>query len=444
MSIAPGLALSFRRPRIVAILPAFNEEDVIESVIRHYLDDGVEVYLIDNCSTDGTAEIASQFLGSGVIRVERFPDDVGGSERARKEYMWGEILRRNEQLAAELGADWYIRADADEFRVGPWPGLSHAQAIALVDALGYTAVQSQVLEFRPTDDSFVDGSDPRGSITHYEPAEFANTLWVKAWKQPAAGIPVQIARTGGHAAEFTGRRVCPVHFISLHFPIRTPEHARRKIYSERLNRYPAEEREMGWHNHWDELAASATDFLWDPDALIRYDQQAVQARVLAEGSVDMMLATRLHGLDLTAPPDFNQRFATWFGHVCGAPGPLTVEGMELAHGAMKQSVLNALGGHPEVASEPLVTRAALTLLEASIAHLRGRGEFHEATNLCNARDAMLPLAAEQFEAERAAQPVAAPAAGPLRATSRTDHARNAPCPCGSGLKYKKCHALKAA
>ena len=97
-----------------------------------------------------------------------------------------------------------------------------------------------------------------------------------------------------------------------------------------------------------------------------------------------------------------------------------------------------------MATEPLVTRAALTLLEASIAHLRGRGEFHEATNLCNARDAMLPLAAEQFEAERASQPDAAPAAVPILATPRTDHARNAPCPCGSGLKYKKCHALKAA
>jgi hypothetical protein len=443
MSIAPALELSFPRPRIVAIMPAYNEADVIESVIRHYVDDGVEVYLIDNCSTDGTAEIASQWLGNGVIRVERFPDDVGGSERAKKEYMWGEILRRNEQLCAELGADWYIRADADEFRVGPWPGMSHADAIALVDALGYNAVQSQVLEFRPTDESFVAGGDPRRSLTHYEPAEFANTLWVKAWRQPADGSTVRIARTGGHAAEFPGRRVCPVHFISLHFPIRTPEHARRKIYSERLDRYPAEEREMGWHNHWDDLAASATDFLWDPAALVRYDQANVQARVLAEGSVDMMLATRLHGLDLTAPPDFNPRFAAWFGRVCGAPGPLTIEGMELAHTAMKQSVLNALGGRPEVADEPLVTRAALTLLEASIAHLRGRGEFHEATNLCQARDAMLPLAAAQFAAERAAAREAPPvaAAGSLNAH---EHARNAPCPCGSGRKYKKCHALRAA
>jgi glycosyltransferase involved in cell wall biosynthesis len=160
MSIAPALELSFPRPRIVAILPAYNEADVIDSVIRHYVEDGVEVYLIDNCSTDGTAEIASRWLGNGLIRVERFPDDVGGSARAKKEYMWGEILRRNEQLAATLGADWYIRADADELRVEPWPGLSHAQAIALVDALGYNAVQSQVLEFRPTDSSFVSGGDP--------------------------------------------------------------------------------------------------------------------------------------------------------------------------------------------------------------------------------------------------------------------------------------------
>jgi uncharacterized protein YecA (UPF0149 family) len=106
-------------------------------------------------------------------------------------------------------------------------------------------------------------------------------------------------------------------------------------------------------------------------------------------------------------------------------------------------VLNALSGRPEVASEPLVTRAALTLLEASIAHLRGRGEFHEATNLCNARDAMLPLAAEQFAAERAAQPVLEAAAS-VPAGPRPEHARNAPCPCGSGLKYKKCHALRAA
>lgn len=433
MTLAPAIMYGFKRPRIVAILPAYNEADVIGSVIRHYVEDGVEVYLIDNCSTDGTAEIAAQWLGNGLIKIERFPDDVGGNERAKKEYMWGEILRRNEQLAATLGADWYIRADADEFRVGPWPGMSHAQSIALVDALGYSAVQSQVLEFRPTDDSFPAGGDPRDHIHHYEQAEFANTLWVKAWKQPAAGVPVQIARTGGHAAEFAGRRVCPVHFISLHYPIRTPEHAKRKIFAERLNRYPAEEREMGWHNHWDDLAASATDFLWDPADLIRYDQAEVQARVLAQGSVDMMLATCIHGIDLAAAPDFNTRFAAWFGHAAGAGGPLTVAGMELAHGAMQEIARHAITGKPMIASDPLVTRAALALLEASIAHARGQGEFHHATLFSQARDAALPLARTQHRQATAPPPAAEPEA-----------ARNAPCPCGSGLKFKRCHGLQAA
>ena len=440
MTLAPGIMYGFRRPRIVAILPAYNEADVIGSVIQHYLDDGVEVYLIDNCSTDGTAEIARQWLGNGVIRIERFPDDVGGTERARSEYMWGEILRRNEALASELGADWYIRADADEFRVGPWPGMSHAEAIALVDALGYTAVQSEVLEFRPTDDSFPAGGDPRRHIHHYEPAEFANTLWVKAWKQPAAGAPVQIARTGGHAAEFEGRRLCPVHFISLHYPIRTPAHAKRKIFKERLERYPEEEREMGWHNHWDELAASGTDFLWDAEQLIRYDVNEVRARVLSQGSLDMMLATRLHGLDLTAPPEFNERFAAWFGHACNAGGPLTVDGMEAAHAAMRAMAAAAYRGAPVVPDDPLVTRAALTLLEASIAHARGQGSFHNATYLRQSRDTLLPLAAEQDRAVDAGAPAAA--AGHTPAAPETP--RNAPCPCGSGVKFKRCHGLPAA
>jgi hypothetical protein len=427
MRLAPGITYAFRRPRIVAILPPFNEEDVIGSVIQHYVDDGVEVYLIDNCSTDGTVEIARQWLGNGVIRIERFPDDVGGSDRARKEYMWGEILRRNEVLAAELGADWYIRADADEFREGPWPEMSHAEAIMLVDALGYTAVQSEVLEFRPTDAGFPSRADPRDHIHHYERAEFANTLWIKAWRQPPAGVPVHIARTGGHAAEFAGRRLCPVHFISLHFPIRTPEHARRKIFKERLDRYPAEEREMGWHNHWDDLAASATEFLWDPSELIRYDLAEVRGRILAQGAVDMMLATCLHGIDLAAPPDFNERFAAWFGHACGAGGPLTVAGMETAHVAMRRMAKAGYEGAPAVMADPVVTHAALTLLEASIAHARGQGSFHHATYFSQARDAVLPLAIEQQRTAAAPEP-----------------SRNAPCPCGSGKKFKRCHGLAAA
>ena len=38
--------------RIVAIISAFNEGDIISQVIRHLVENGVNVYLIDNRSTD--------------------------------------------------------------------------------------------------------------------------------------------------------------------------------------------------------------------------------------------------------------------------------------------------------------------------------------------------------------------------------------------------------
>lgn len=434
MSVLPGLLASARRPRIVAILPAYNEEDVIASVIRDYLEDGVEVYLIDNCSTDGTVEVASEFLGQGLLRIERFPDDAGGSERAKKEYMWGEILRRNESLAAELGADWYIRADADEFREGPWPGLSHDDAITLVDALGYNAVQSRVLEFRPTDDSFPSGGDPREHIPYYERCDVSNSLWVKAWRQPPAGVHVDIAKTGGHEAGFRGRRVFPVHFISRHYPMRTSEHARRKIFKERLNRYPAEERAMGWHVHWDELAASDSSFLWDPAELVRWDRSEVCAHVLSEGAADLLVTTNLHGVTLDGPALYNGGYANWMGHACGAGAPFTQQGGQVAEQWMRQTVSHALQGRPfELPPDPLLLRAMMIMFDISVAHQRAVGNFHNSFLLEDVRATVAPRVADLLATTATATETPAPEAP-----------RNAPCPCGSGLKFKKCHGLAKA
>jgi SEC-C motif/Glycosyl transferase family 2 len=447
MNVAPGLLAASRRPRIVAILPAFNEEDVIGSVIRDYVEDGVEVYLIDNCSTDGTAEVAREWLGQGLIHIERFPDDVGGPARARKEYMWGEILRRNELLAAQLGADWYIRADADEFREGPWPGMSHAESIHLVDALGYTAVQSQVLEFRPTDDSFSAGADPRDHLHHYERCDLSNSLWVKAWRQPPAGVHVDIAKTGGHEAGFPGRRVFPIHFISRHYPIRTSEHARRKIFTERLNRYPKEERERGWHIHWDELAASGHSFLWDPDDpdLVRYDRAEACARVLAQGSADVLLSAALHGADLVADAPYNERFAAWMGAACQAGSPFAPKGSEIAAHWMRRLAAQALHDEPlDLPSEPLLVRAVLVSFDLSLAHLRAAGRFHDSFILSGVRDRLVPLAERALAEAPAALPADEPAVLPQAVRSAPQPPRNAPCPCGSGLKYKKCHGREQA
>ncbi|MCI5151334.1 MAG: methyltransferase domain-containing protein, partial [Candidatus Electrothrix sp. MAN1_4] len=53
--------------RVIALIAAYNEVDVISSVIGHLVDNGIEVYLIDNRSTDDTVKEASTWLGRGLI-----------------------------------------------------------------------------------------------------------------------------------------------------------------------------------------------------------------------------------------------------------------------------------------------------------------------------------------------------------------------------------------
>ena len=111
--------------RVVALMSAFNEGDIISPVIQHLVENGVEVYLLDNCSTDDTVEQASQWLGKGLLEIERFPrDDDDRYGRAAGRYDWTAILLRKEELARTLDADWLIHHDADEVREAPWDGVT--------------------------------------------------------------------------------------------------------------------------------------------------------------------------------------------------------------------------------------------------------------------------------------------------------------------------------
>ena len=63
--------------RILAIVPTYNEEDIIESTIRDTtirdtIAQGLEVYLIDNWSTDRTYSLARRFEGRGLVGLERW------------------------------------------------------------------------------------------------------------------------------------------------------------------------------------------------------------------------------------------------------------------------------------------------------------------------------------------------------------------------------------
>lgn len=288
--------------RVLAIVVAFNEADVLDASLRALVEQGCDAVVVDDGSSDGTAEIAESWLGRGVVAVER--------RRDSGRMVWADLLRRRAEIVREHDYDWYALNDADEFRESPWPGLTFAEGLAKAERMGFNAVNFRVLNFRPTGAGFEPGDDPRERLTHFEPAEACDAPQVKAFKRPASG-ELDLLRSGGHDIRFDGRRVCPIPFILRHYPIRSPEHGRRKVLGERLPRFAAEERANGWHVQYDDLVASGAEFTWQADELVAWDADRVRAELLAEAADALVSAVQTRGVDLAVPQFDHAALRRW-------------------------------------------------------------------------------------------------------------------------------------
>lgn len=249
---------------VTALMSAHNEADIIGQVIADLVAQGISVFLLDHGSTDGTLAEAEPYVGRGLLAVESLPLTGGGS--------WEAVLRRKEALALELESDWFLHADADEFRESPWPGVNLLHGIRKVDALGYNAIDFEVLNFPPTDDRFRPGDDVRAAFQSYEPGAPLDKIQVRCWKK--GNHPVDLVSLGGHDASFPDRRVFPIRFILRHYPIRSQAHGERKVLSERPPRFGSE-RARGWHLQYDGIREGHC-FIRDPATLIPYDADKVR------------------------------------------------------------------------------------------------------------------------------------------------------------------------
>src|SRR5262249_4833235 len=146
--------------RVIAIISAFNEGDIISAIIGHLIKEGIEVYLIDNNSTDDTVQQATPWVGKGLLQIETFPETCGTDTDGINSFEWAAILRRKEELTSKLRADWFIHHDADEIRESPWPNTTLKEGFRWVDKLGYNCIDFRVFNFPPIDDGFRDGDDP--------------------------------------------------------------------------------------------------------------------------------------------------------------------------------------------------------------------------------------------------------------------------------------------
>ena len=285
---------------VVALIAAYNEADIIEQVVAHLIREEVDVYVLDHGSSDDTADLLAPLVGHGVIRIERFPDDGAGTPDDADRFAWESLLRRKETLAREIDADWFIHHDADEFRESPWPQLNLRAAIEKVDRAGYNAIDFELLNFRPVDDTFAAGRDVRETFDYYEPAAPYDRPQIRCWKQ--ADVKVNLASSGGHEAIFPGRCVYPLRFVLRHYPIRSQAHGERKVFHDRLPRFVQDERDRAWHRQYDGLS-SGHQFVYDASALTRFEPTAIRLQLALDGIEAMERIVADHERALGAAQD---------------------------------------------------------------------------------------------------------------------------------------------
>lgn len=260
--------------RVVAIIAAFNEEDIIKASIRKLVNQGILVYVIDNWSTDSTHDILKDLFEQGLILgYERYP--VNGPLGY---FDLKGLLLRKEELTGDIRADWFIHHDVDEVRVSPWRSKSLKESIYIADMMGFNAIDHTQITFIPIDNGFRTDLDFETYFLHYRP-RLGRMTKINAWKKTDARP--HLAESGGHEVTFEGRRIFPFNFLIKHYPVRSQEHGERKIFSERQPHSIQEKKELNWHTHYYKFA-EGDSFISKEQDLLHFDPDMFEEQYLIE------------------------------------------------------------------------------------------------------------------------------------------------------------------
>jgi glycosyltransferase involved in cell wall biosynthesis len=223
--------------RVIALIASRNEELYIHRVLKHLIEQGLEVVLIDNDSNDKTVAIAENFLGKGLIEVINLP--------YRGFFDHAGIIQLKLKILDKMDFDWVINYDADEIREAPAPFKTLAEAIREVDMQGYNAINFDEFVFLPTNESAnFENTDFVDTMKYYYFFEPRNFHRLNAWKKQK--VPVDLVSTGGHRVQFKGINVFPENFILRHYIALSKTHLIEKYTKERI--YLADEvKKRGWH-----------------------------------------------------------------------------------------------------------------------------------------------------------------------------------------------------
>jgi glycosyltransferase involved in cell wall biosynthesis len=207
---------------VLATLFVRDEEDILAEHLEHHLTHGVDAFLVtDNGSVDGTPEILRRFR-SHILEITFDP---------RFEHPQGECVTRMARRAWELGADWVVPLDADEF----WYGLEHLHELPA----DVGVVSAAPLRNHPPVAGLVAGPFTRAQMPYYHIVPHVGRFACRAAHR-------LVITEGNHAARnHPGRVIATGRIVIHHYPVRSYRQFVRKV----VNNGSAYERYAGPRGH---------------------------------------------------------------------------------------------------------------------------------------------------------------------------------------------------
>jgi glycosyltransferase involved in cell wall biosynthesis len=211
---------------LVGISIIRNEEDLVETTIRHHLREGVELLLIaDNDSTDGTVHVLEK-----MAKLDR---RVRWSRTGSTGFHQSEAVTELSRSALKSGATWILPFDADEFWCAPG-GLGSALRSCGADAISVPVInfiqsRGQIRrEARAVLSAVFRCTAPFGDFRQVRALVDAGTIsYVEAAYQRkyiARAVAGMQVGPGNHLLKGVGhKRLRSNRFACLHLPLRARE-----------------------------------------------------------------------------------------------------------------------------------------------------------------------------------------------------------------------------